>query len=101
MENEDTIKKRAFFNALFYLIPFLDFFFNLSLISVFFREDFCCNQEGKDYNHTKKTIHHPFPEGKEIPEEYKWIKKIVSEENWAVTYQKAYEMIPRGNDYER
>lgn len=44
------------------------------------------------YHPAGKTIHHPFPEGKEIPEEYKWMKKIVSEENWAVTYQKAHEI---------
>ena len=46
----------------------------------------------ESYYPAKKTISHPFPEEKEIPEEYKWLKKIVSEENWAVTYQKAYEI---------
>ena len=72
-----------------------DFLFSDSSGNLFitpFRPEIFTILAAEGYNHTKKTIHHPFPEGKEIPEEYKWMKKIVSEENWAVTYQKAYEI---------
>lgn len=72
-----------------------DFLFSDSSGNLFitpFRPEIFTIFAAEGYNHTKKTIHHPFPDGKEIPEEYKWIKKIVSEENWAVTYQKAHEI---------
>lgn len=57
-----------------------------------YRSEICTIFAAEGFRPAEKNIHHPFPKGKEIPEEYKWMKKIVSEENWAVTYQKAYEI---------
>ena len=56
-----------------------------------FRENLLKTLVSLGYN-TSSELPIPFEEDEKIPEEYRWMKHIIENENWAVTHQRAYKI---------
>lgn len=46
----------------------------------------------KEAGYEEDTILIPYPNSEEVRETYAWLRKIANEENWAETYEKAFEV---------
>lgn len=46
----------------------------------------------KESGYTEESISVPFSNGENRPDAYQWLEKIAEEENWALTYEKAFKI---------